>query len=103
VPPAPDWPTIAAAVEAALAPALRSAARLAPGGELSRQRRLENMAADRQGRLWARAAGLPVMPPYPFGCECGQSGCHATWLATPDDYTARTASARPLTAHEAPG
>jgi hypothetical protein len=103
VPAAPDWPAIAAAVEAALAPALRSAPRLAPGGELSRQRRLENMAAGRQGRLWARAAGLPVMPPYPFGCECGQSGCRATWLATPDDYTARTASARPLIAHEAPG
>lgn len=103
VPPAPDWPAIGAAVEAALAPALRSAPRLAPGGELSRQRRLENMAAGRQGRLWARAAGLPVMPQYPFGCECGQSACRATWLATPDDYTARTASARPLTAHEAPG
>ncbi len=54
-----------------------------------------------QGRLWMRHAGLTVMPSYPFGCECGQSGCHATWTATPDDYTARTASGRPLIAHDA--
>jgi hypothetical protein len=99
VPPVPDWPAIAAAVESALAPALRSAPRLAPGGELSRQRRYENRAADRQGRLWMRAAGLTVMPAFPFGCECGRSGCCATWMATPDDYAARTASQRPLIAH----
>lgn len=102
VPPLPDWPTIAAAVESALVPALRSAPRLTPGGELSRQRRYENIAADHQGRLWMRDAGLTVMPCYPFGCECGQSGCRVTWLATPDDYAARTASGRPLIAHDAP-
>ena len=103
VPPVPDWPAIAAAVESALAPGLESAPRLAPGRELSRQRRYENRAASRQGRLWMRDAGLTVMPSYPFGCECGQSGCRATWLATPDDYTARTASQRPLIAHEPGG
>lgn len=102
VPPLPDWPMIAAAVESALAPALRSAPRLTPGDELSRQRRYENMAADRQGRLWMRDAGLTAMPCYPFGCECGQSGCRVTWLAMPDDYAARTASGRPLIAHDAP-
>jgi hypothetical protein len=37
--------------------------------------------------------------PNPFGCECGTSGCRATWTATPDDYAARTASDRPLNAH----
>jgi len=103
VPPSPDWPAIGAAVESVLGPALRSAPRLAPGSELSRQRRHENRAADRQGRLWMEDAGLTVMPSYPFGCECGRSGCRATWLATPDDYMARTASGRPLTAHGAPG
>ena len=102
VPPVPDWPAITAAVESALAPALQSAPRLAPGSELSRQRRHENRAADRQGRLWMRDAGLTVMPTYPFGCECGQSRCRATWTATPDDYTARTASQRPLIAHDTP-
>lgn len=101
VPPAPDWPVIAAAVESALAPSLRSVPRLAVGGELSRQRRYENMAAERQGRLWMRHAGLTVMPSYPFGCECGGSGCRATWMATADDYTARTASERPLIVHDA--
>jgi hypothetical protein len=101
VPPVPDWRAIAAAVESALAPALRSAPRLAPGSELSRQRRYENSAADRQGRLWMRDAGLTQMPAYPFGCECGESGCSATWTATPDDYAARTASGRRLIAHGA--
>jgi hypothetical protein len=100
VPPSPDWPAIAAGIESALAPALRSAPRLAPGRELSRQRRYENRAADRQGRLWMRDAGLTVMPTYPFGCECGRSGCRATWTATPDDYAARTASERQLIAHD---
>jgi len=99
VPPSPDWPAIAAAVESALGAALRSAPRLPPGSKLSQQRRHENKAADRQGRLWTRDAGLTVMPSYPFGCECGRSGCHATWTATPDDYAARTASERPLIAH----
>ena len=99
VPPHPDWPVIAAAIESALAPALGSAPRLAPGGELSRQRRYENKAADRQGRLWMQDAGLSAMPPYPFGCECGKSMCRATWTATPDDYAARTTSERRLIAH----
>jgi hypothetical protein len=99
VPPRPDWSAIAAAAESALAPALRSAPRLAPGRELSRQRRYENRAADRQGRLWMRDAGLTAAPSYPFGCECGTSGCRGTWTATPDDYAVRTASERPLIAH----
>jgi hypothetical protein len=49
-----------------------------------------------------RASGLTVMPAYPFGCECGESGCRVTWTATPDDYAARTASERLLTAHDIP-
>jgi hypothetical protein len=100
VPPSPDWPVIAAGIESALAPALRSAPHLAPGRELSKQRRYENQAADRQGRLWMQDAGFTVMPTYPFGCECGRSGCRATWMATPDDYRARTASERQLIAHD---
>jgi hypothetical protein len=99
VPLSPDWAAMAAAVESALALALRSAPRLAPGSDLRRQRQHENRAAERQGRLWMRDAGLTVMPPYPFGCECGTSRCHATWMATPDAYAARTASERPLIAH----
>jgi hypothetical protein len=98
----PDWPAITAAVESALATPLQSAPRLAPGSELSWQRRHENRAADRQGRLWMRDTRLTVMPTYPFGCECGRSGCRATWTATPDHYAARTASQRPLIAHDAP-
>jgi hypothetical protein len=100
VPPNPDWPAIAVALESALAPALSSAPRLAPGRELSRQRRYENGAAERQGRLWAQAAGLTAPPGYPFGCECGASQCHATWPATPADYAARTAAGQPLLTHQ---
>ena len=99
VPPSPDWQAIAAATETALVPALRSAPRLAPGTELSRQRRYENKAAARQGRLWMQDAGLAVLPAYPFGCECGQSRCRATWLATPEEYAARTASGHRLITH----
>ncbi|MCW2936356.1 MAG: hypothetical protein JWM19_7318, partial [Actinomycetia bacterium] len=102
VPPDPDWPAIAAALGLALGPALGAAPRLAAGSELSRQRRYENKVADRQGRLWMQDAGLTVMPAYPFGCECGQSGCRAIWTATPDDYAARTASERHLIAHDIP-
>jgi hypothetical protein len=100
VPPAPDWPAVAAAVEGALGPALRSAPRLTPGTGLSLQRRYENKAADRQGRLWMRDAGLTVMPSYPFACECGRSGCSATWTATPDEYTARTATRLLISGHQ---
>jgi hypothetical protein len=100
VPPSPDWPAIAAAIESALAPALEAVPRLAAGSELSRQRRYENKAAGRQGRLWMQAAGLAVRPAYPFGCECGASGCRATWTATPDEYAARTASEHRLIAHD---
>jgi hypothetical protein len=100
VPPSPDWQAIAAAIESAIAPALGTAPRLAPGSELSRQRRYENKAAARQGRLWMQDAELTVMPAYPFGCECGQSRCRATWTATPDDYAARTAPERRLIAHD---
>jgi hypothetical protein len=39
-------------------------------------------------------------PAYPFGCECGKSGCRAIWTATPDDYAARTASEHCLIAHD---
>jgi hypothetical protein len=100
VPPSPDWQAIAAAIESALTPALGSAPRLAPGSELSRQLRYENKAAARQGRKWMQDAGLTVTPAYPFGCECGESGCRATWTATPDDYAARTASEPRLIAHD---
>jgi hypothetical protein len=83
--------------------AAASAPGLAPGRELSRQRRYENRAAGRQGRLWVADAGLTVAPSYPFGCECGTSGCRATWTATADDYTARTDGERPLIVHRPRG
>jgi hypothetical protein len=99
VPPSPDWPAVKAAIGSALTPALESAPRLAPGRELSRQRCYENKAAERQVALWAQDAGLAAMPVFPFGCECGRSGCRATCPATPGEYAARTASGRCLIAH----
>jgi hypothetical protein len=85
VPAEPDWAEIARAVEDALGPQPR----LAAGEELRRQRRYENLAACRQGRLWQADVGLTELPPYPFACECGHSGCSATWPGTPDEYDAR--------------
>lgn len=81
----PDWSAITAAVEAALGPLPR----LQAGEELSRQRRYENLAACRQGRLWQADIGLAELPPYPFACECGTSGCTEVWSGTPDEYDAR--------------
>jgi hypothetical protein len=98
VPAVPDWSAITAHIESALGTALRSSPRLVPGPALSQQRRLENAAAARQGRLWMDRAGLAAAPAYPFGCECGRSRCRATWLATPDNYETR-AAVGPLVTH----
>lgn len=99
IPEAPDWQAIATAVEAALAPGLRDTPQLTPGSELRGQRRRENAAACHQGRLWRQAADLTSLPPYPFACECGGSGCQAVWPATPDEYDAACAE-RPLAVPE---
>jgi hypothetical protein len=101
VPASPDWSKIAAAIEAALSPALRKVARLPQGPALSAQRRHENAVAVRQGRLWAAADGLATLPPYPFACECGTSGCRAVWRVTPDEYQTR-APGQALVLHGGP-
>jgi hypothetical protein len=85
VPAEPDWAAVTRAVEDALGPFPR----LQPGDELSRQRRYENLAACRQGRLWQADIGLTALPPYPFACECGTPGCTVTWAGTPDEYDVR--------------
>jgi hypothetical protein len=85
VPADPDWSAITRAVEVAIG----SQPRLVPGAELRRQRRYENAAACRQGRLWQADIGLAELPPYPFACECGTSGCTLTWSGRPDEYDAR--------------
>ncbi|WP_202872564.1 hypothetical protein [Kribbella soli] len=66
----------------------------------SRQRRYENLAARRQGRLWQADIGLAELPPYPFACECGTAGCAVTWPGTPDEYDVRRGKGW-LTAHPA--
>jgi hypothetical protein len=82
----PDWDAITTAVKAALGPQPR----LQPGEELSRQRRIETLAARLQGRLWQADLGLAELPPYPFACECGRSGCDLTWPAAPAQYGVRS-------------
>jgi hypothetical protein len=89
VPAGPDWPAINTAVQAALGPVPR----LQAGAELSRQRRIENTAACRQLRLWQADLGRADLPPFPFACECGRSGCDLTWTGTPDQYDVRGADA----------
>ncbi|MFD7159011.1 hypothetical protein ACFV9C_30740 [Kribbella sp. NPDC059898] len=85
VPADPDWAAVAGSVTDALGPLPR----LQAGAELSRQRQYENLAACRQGRLWQADRGLSELPPYPFACECGTSGCAQTWAGTPDEYDIR--------------
>ena len=85
VPAERDWAAVTRAVEDTLG----EQPRLEAGEELRRQRRYENLAACRQGRLWQAAIGLAELPPFPFACECGRSGCSATWPGTPDGYDAR--------------
>lgn len=85
VPADPDWADMTLAVEDALGPLPG----LRPGEDLSRQRRYENLAACRQGRLWQADIGLAELPAYPFACECGTSGCSVTWSGTPDEYDIR--------------
>ena len=82
VPADPDWAAITRAVEDALGPLPR----LEAGAALRLQREYENQAACRQGRLWQADIGLAELPPYPFACECGRSGCSATWPGRPDEY-----------------
>jgi hypothetical protein len=89
IPADPDWETVAIAVKAALATAFNESPRLQPGEELSRQRQYENQVACRQGRLWQAEIGLAELPPFPFACECGYSGCRLTWAGTPDQYDER--------------
>lgn len=88
IPGAPDWAPVQEAVEEAIAPALHDAPRLT-ATQLGEQRRLENAAAARQGRLWKQAAGLTELPRYAFACECGRGGCTETRRATPDEYDLR--------------
>jgi hypothetical protein len=83
----PDWVEVTAAVEEALG----SLPRLEAGDELRRQRQYETKAACRQGRLWQEDIGLATLPPYPFACECGRSGCSEVWSGTPDEYDVRRA------------
>ena len=96
----PDAEQTRRAREERLARADDPAGRARPGAELSRQRRYENLAACRQGRLWQADIGLAELPPYPFACECGTSGCATTWAGTPDEYDARRDQGW-LTAHPA--
>ncbi|WP_148256707.1 zeta toxin family protein [Kribbella flavida] len=82
--PAPDWEAVFATVEATLG----DLPRLQPGEQLSRQRRIENRAACRQLRLWQADRGFAELPPFPFACECGRSGCALTVEGSPDQYDA---------------
>jgi hypothetical protein len=88
-----DWEAITAAVATELGPQPR----LAAGEELSRQRRIENLAACRQIRLWLADIGVDEQQPFPFACECGTSGCAEVLPVTPDEYD--TDRAAGFTAH----
>lgn len=102
VPASPDWIVVRETARTHLGEALGRGGRLV-GSQLSEQRRLENQVAARQGRQWRDAVGLANAPHYPFACECGRSGCAATWRATPDEYEERAQDGSVFVAEHAPG
>ena len=73
---------------------------LAPGRELSRQRRHENRAADRQGRLWMRRRRTHRRrPPTRSGANAGRAGAALPGRPRPTTTRPGPLDERPLIAH----
>ncbi|MFD1372691.1 hypothetical protein [Actinoplanes sichuanensis] len=82
-----DWSDVVAAVRGAVITATAPFARLRPGRELSLRRRHENDVVHRQIVAHERHIGVAV-PPFPYACICGRSGCTDTIPATSAEYRA---------------
>jgi hypothetical protein len=75
----------------AFAPALEA---MPAGGDLAEVRRFENDAVGTQVRLYLDSLGDDAPPEwqFPFGCECGSSGCRDTVELTVSEYEAISAA-----------
>lgn len=79
------WDGVTTAVRAALITALAGRPRLRPGPELAARRRHENDVVHRQISAHERQIGANL-PPFPYACTCGRSGCADVDPATTADY-----------------
>lgn len=82
------WDEVVTVVRAAVLTALRGRPRLRPGPELAARRRHENDVVHRQISAHERHVGT-AMPPFPYACTCGRTGCSDVVPATTDDYRRR--------------
>lgn len=79
------WDGVTTAVRAALITALAGRPRLRPGPELAARRRHENDVVHRQISAHERHISA-ALPPFPYACLCGRSGCDDVEPATTADY-----------------
>ena len=82
-----DWDGVVAAVRDAVNTVTAPFARLQPGRELSSRRCHENDVVHRQIVAHERHIGT-ALPPFPYACTCGRSGCTDTTPATSAEYRA---------------
>jgi dephospho-CoA kinase len=80
-----DWVIVVAAVRDAINAATKPFPRLRPGRALSSRRRHENDVVYRQIVEHERHIGA-TLPPFPYACVCGRSGCIDTIPATSPEY-----------------
>ncbi|HET7660574.1 MAG TPA: hypothetical protein VFK66_09305 [Oryzihumus sp.] len=79
------WGGVTAAVRAELIAALAGRPRLRPGPELAARRLHENDVVHRQITAHERQIGA-TLPPFPYACVCGRSGCDDVEPATTAAY-----------------
>ncbi|MBU2665214.1 hypothetical protein KOI35_17055 [Actinoplanes bogorensis] len=72
-----NWDDVGGVVRAAVTSATAPFERLRPGSELAARRRHENNVVRRQIAAHERHIGV-ALPPFPYACECGRSGCTDT-------------------------
>ncbi len=85
VPTEDRWHGVTAAVRSAVIAALAGRPRLRPGPELVARRLHENDVVYRQISAYERQIGA-ALPPFPYACICGRSGCNDVEPATPANY-----------------
>jgi len=79
------WDGVTAAVREAVTAALAGRPSLRPGPELAARRRHENDVVHRQISAHERQIGA-ALPPFPYACLCGRSGCADVEPASTADY-----------------
>lgn len=79
------WDVVDDAVRAAVVAGLAGRPRLRPGPELAARRRHENDVVHRQLSAHERHIKV-VLPPFPYACICGNSGCDNVRSVTTVNY-----------------